>query len=147
MVTEESVFQQACCACSWQRDSKRDTGDRELPADRPILKTSSAIQSFFLAATLHPEVVRLAQQELDEVLYGERLPDFSDKLQLPYISAIVKEVLRWRPPTPLGASFCNIILCVHWVRPASGSPRRLMEDDVYKGQLIPAGATVVENTW
>ena len=51
---------------------------------------------------MHPEIVRLAQQELDEVLGGERLPDFLDKPRLPYISAIVKEVLRWRPPNPLG---------------------------------------------
>jgi len=111
------------------------------------MKTSSAIKSFFLAATLHPEVVRLAQRELDEVLGRERLPDFSDRPQLPYISAMVKEVLRWRPPTPLGVSFRNITLCVNWVRLASGSPHRLMEDDVYKGQLIPAGATVMDNTW
>ena len=68
------------------------------------MKTAAAIKSFFLAATLHPEVVRLAQQELDEVLGGERLPDFSDKPRLPYVSAIVKEVLRWRPPTPVGAT-------------------------------------------
>ncbi|KAF9645498.1 CyP450 monooxygenase [Thelephora ganbajun] len=90
---------------------------------------ASAIKSFFLAATLHPEVVRLAQRELDEVLGGERLPDFSDKPQLPYISAVVKEVLRWRPPTPLG------------------SGHRLMEDDTYKGLFIPAGAIVIDNTW
>ncbi|KAF9645500.1 cytochrome P450 [Thelephora ganbajun] len=91
--------------------------------------TASAIKSFFLAATLHPEVVRLAQQELDEVIGGVRLPDFSDKPQLPYISAVVKEVLRWRPPTPLG------------------STHRLTEDDTYKGLFIPAGATIINNTW
>ena len=66
------------------------------------MKTSSTIKSFLLAVTLHPEVVRLAQRELDEVLAGERLPDFSDKPQLPYISAITKEVLRWGLPSPLG---------------------------------------------
>ena len=98
-------------------------------------------------ATLHPEVVRLAQQQLDEVLGGERLPDFSDIPQLPYISALVKEVLRWRPLTPLGASSCNIILCINQTRLASGSTNRLMEDDVYKGQFTPAGATIVANTW
>ena len=54
--------------------------------------------------TLYPDVVRLAQRELDEVLGGERLPDLSDKPRLPYISAITKEVLRWGPPTPLGNS-------------------------------------------
>ena len=111
------------------------------------MKISSAIQSFFLAATLHPEVVRLAQQQLDEVLGRERLPDFSDMPQLPYISAIVKEVLRWRPPTPLGASSCSITPCVNRVKLALGSPNRLMEDDVYKGQFIPAGATIMDNTW
>lgn len=68
------------------------------------MKSLCAISSFFLAATLHPEIVRLAQQELDSVLNGERLPDLSDKPRLPYISAVVKEVLRWRPPVPLGTT-------------------------------------------
>lgn len=54
---------------------------------------------------MYPEVVRLAQRELDEVLGGGRLPDFSDQPKLPYITAIVKEILRWRPPNPLGAGF------------------------------------------
>jgi len=91
--------------------------------------TASSIKSFFLAATLHPEMVRLAQKELDEVIGGDRLPDISDKPQLPYVSAFLKEVLRWGPPTPLTAA--------HLV----------MEDDVYKGQLIPAGTTVMDNVW
>ncbi|KAF9786299.1 cytochrome P450 [Thelephora terrestris] len=91
--------------------------------------TSSSIQAFFLAVTMHPEVVHLAQRELDEVLGGERLPDFSDKPRLPYISAVIKEVLRWKPPNPLG------------------TPHRLMEDDVYEGWFIPAGATVFDNPW
>ncbi|KAF9646526.1 cytochrome P450 [Thelephora ganbajun] len=99
--------------------------------EEAIRGTASAIKSFFLAATLHPEVVRLAQQELDQVFGGVRLPDLSDKPQLPYISAVVKEVLRWRPPTPF----------------ASGSVHRLTEDDTYKGLFIPAGATIMDNTW
>ena len=95
---------------SWGRGSKWCHGDHKLPTDHSIPKTSSTIKTFFLAATLHPEVVRLAQQELDEVLGGERLPDFSDKPRLPYISAIVKEVLRWRPSSPLGASPYIVLL-------------------------------------
>ena len=54
--------------------------------------------------TLHPEVVLLAQRELDEVLGGERLAEFSDKPRLPYISAVIKEVLRWKSPNPLGTA-------------------------------------------
>ena len=60
---------------------------------------------------MHPEVARLAQQELDEVLGGERLPDFSDKARLPYISAVMKEVLRWRTPSPLGTVFLLFFTC------------------------------------
>jgi cytochrome P450 len=97
---------------SWGRDGEWYPCDRKFPADNSISKTSASIKTFFLAATLHPEVVRSAQQELDEVLGGGRLPVFSDMPQLPYISAIVKEVLRWKPPAPLGASFCNVLLCI-----------------------------------
>ena len=32
-------------------------------------------------------------------------------------------------------------------RLALGSPRRSTEDDVYKGQFIPAGATIIDNIW
>ncbi|KAF9786329.1 cytochrome P450 [Thelephora terrestris] len=96
---------------------------------RSASKTSSFLQSFFLAATLHPEVVCLAQRELDEVVGGERLPELSDIPQLPYISAFVKEVLRWGPPVPLSGA------------------HRVMEDDVYKGRFIPAGTAILDNVW
>ena len=73
--------------------------------------------------------VKEAQKQLDDVLGGERLPEHSDMDQLPYISAIIKETLRWAPPLPLGGG------------------HRLMEDDIYKGMFIPAGAMVMENIW
>lgn len=87
--------------CRWRRHGERHLGDQKFLTNSRI-KTASVIQTFLLAATTHPEVVRLAQQELDEVLGGERLPNFSDKFRLPYISAILKETLRWMPPNPLG---------------------------------------------
>ena len=40
-----------------------------------------------------PQVQLEAQAELDRVLNG-RLPDFGDVEDLPYLSALVKEVLR-----------------------------------------------------
>ena len=98
--------------------------------------------------TLYPDVVRLAQQELDEVLCRERLPDPPDKPRLPYISAITKEVLRWGPPTPLGTALpCDVLFCVNYAELASGSAHQVAEDDVYRGFFIPAGATVIENIW
>lgn len=84
---------------------------------------------FFLAMALNPDVVRKAHEELDTVVGGDRLPDFSDKEHLPYIAAITKEVLRWGCPTPVGG------------------PKRADEDDTYNGYLIPAGATIMENVW
>jgi len=53
---------------------------------------------------LYPDVMRKAQVELDAVVGRDRLPTFEDKDNLPYIRAILKETLRWRPVGPLGES-------------------------------------------
>ena len=84
---------------------------------------------FFLAMILNSNVMKRAQEELDRVVGNGGLPDFSHKDNLPYIDALVKEVLRWSPPFPISV------------------PTRAMQDDVYRGYLIPAGATVVQNIW
>ena len=44
---------------------------------------------------LHPEVQAKARAELDRVVGCDRLPDFQDQLSLPYVTAVVKEVLRY----------------------------------------------------
>jgi cytochrome P450 len=49
---------------------------------------------FVLAMTLHPEKQEKAQQELDSVVGSDRLPEFSDRKSLPYLEALVQEVLR-----------------------------------------------------
>ncbi|KAJ8508790.1 hypothetical protein ONZ45_g8974 [Pleurotus djamor] len=90
--------------------------------------TVSALNTFFLAMLRHHEVQINAQKELDEVL-GGRLPEFDDEASLPYISAIVKEVLRWEPVTPIAI------------------PHLVTEDDVYRGYRIPANSMVVGNAW
>lgn len=59
-------------------------------------QTVSAMKGFVLAMVLHPEVQIRAQQEIDRVCQG-RLPDFDDYDDLPYVHAMVKEVLRWCP--------------------------------------------------
>jgi cytochrome P450 len=64
----------------------------------------AAISNFFLAMTLYPEAQRRAQEELDRVLKPGHLPDFEDQPSLPYITAIVKETLRWMPVARLGAA-------------------------------------------
>jgi cytochrome P450 len=53
---------------------------------------------------IFPEVQKLAQQELDSVLHGKRLPDFDDMTSLPYVMALVMEVQRWHPVLPMSVS-------------------------------------------
>ncbi len=53
------------------------------------------MNSMILAMVAFPEVVSKAQKELDAVV-GDRMPEFTDMPNLPYIRAMVKEVLRWR---------------------------------------------------
>ena len=55
--------------------------------------------------TLHPEAVAKGQEELDRVVGRDRLPEISDQVNLSYIGAILKEVLRWQPALPLGNLF------------------------------------------
>lgn len=51
---------------------------------------------------LNPSVARKAQEEIDNVIGYDRLPEFEDRKNLTYIEYIIKEVYRWNPPLPLG---------------------------------------------
>lgn len=57
---------------------------------------------------LYPDVKRKAQAEIDAVIGRDRLPTFADRDQLPYVRAVIKETLRWKPITPLGTLDRNI---------------------------------------
>lgn len=65
-------------------------------------QTVSAIYSFFLAVTLHPEIAKKAQAEIDSVVGNDRLPTFADREHLPYLDALVQEVFRWNSVVPTG---------------------------------------------
>jgi len=90
--------------------------------------TVSAIGTFFLAMVCYPEVQKKAQAELDNALNG-RLPEHSDIFSLPYLSALVKEVIRWEPIAPLGV------------------PHLSTNDDFYNDYHIPANSLMVPNQW
>lgn len=57
--------------------------------------TISAIHTFFLAMLAYPDVQDKVHQELDEIVGRGRLPDFSDEQRMPYLNAVIKEVLRY----------------------------------------------------
>lgn len=89
--------------------------------------TWSTLVVFILNMVLHPEVQRKAQEQLDDITKGVRLPTFRDKPHLPYIDYIVQETLRWAPVSPIGV------------------PHRSLQDDEYKGMFIPKNSFVYAN--
>ncbi|TCD60834.1 hypothetical protein EIP91_009423 [Steccherinum ochraceum] len=90
--------------------------------------TISTITTFVLAMVLYPEVQKKAQAEIDKVVGLDRLPVFGDREDLPYIDALLRELLRWHPPIPT-------------------VPRTTTKDDVYEGYFIPEGSFVLINFW
>ena len=56
--------------------------------------TSAAIYMIILALLQFPDVEAKAQQELDEIVGRDRLPDLYDEASLPYLSAVIKEAFR-----------------------------------------------------
>ncbi|KAJ7672763.1 CyP450 monooxygenase [Mycena rosella] len=83
--------------------------------------TVSSLGTFFYAMA--------AQSEIDNVIGTHRLPEFEDRPSLPYIEALYREVMRWKPVLPLGV------------------PHATIADDVYEGYFIPKGATIISNIW
>lgn len=81
--------------------------------------TAGTLGFFMLLMALHPEVQAKAHEEIDCVVGRHRLPGFGDRDNLPYITSIVKEVLRWYPVSPVGL------------------PHRLTQDDWYEGFFLP----------
>ncbi|KAL0059527.1 hypothetical protein AAF712_013726 [Marasmius tenuissimus] len=90
-----------------------------------------------------------AREEIDRVVGKDRLPTFEDEKNLHYIVAIVKEVLRCRPPLPLGKTPHYLLLSYQLKTPSSylGVPHRSTEDTIYNGYLIPKGSLVFGNVW
>ncbi|KAJ8516458.1 hypothetical protein ONZ45_g6243 [Pleurotus djamor] len=92
-----------------------------------IETTPSALNTFFAAMVLYPDVQQRAREELDAVI--DRLPEPSDYPHLPYVQAVMLEVLRWEVIVPLGVSHA------------------VMSDDEYRGYHIPAKSAITVNMW
>jgi cytochrome P450 len=91
--------------------------------------TSSSMLTMILAITKYPEVQRKARVQIDAVCGTERSPLWSDFNEMPYVNAIVKEGMRWRPVI------------------SSGLPHQNKEDDYYEGMFIPKGSTIFIPIW
>ncbi|KXN81432.1 O-methylsterigmatocystin oxidoreductase [Leucoagaricus sp. SymC.cos] len=89
----------------------------------------TATKNLITVLLLFPKVQTKLQAKMDSVIGCDCLPDLSDKLNLPYLHATLKEYLCWCPIVP------------------GGFPHMTMEDDEYNGYFIPKGSIVTGNTW
>ncbi|KAF5470600.1 hypothetical protein F2P56_011104 [Juglans regia] len=69
---------------------------------------TTAIASEWALAELinHPEVLKRAREEIEDVVKSKRLVNETDAPNLPYIQAILKETFRLHPPLPLVTRAC-----------------------------------------
>lgn len=94
--------------------------------------TSSTMISCILAMAAFPDVQAKAHAEMDLVIGHERSPTWEDidQNRLPYLTAIVKETLRWRTVTVL-----------------AGIPHANTKPVFYNGYHFPAGTNFTGNMW
>ncbi|KAK7052033.1 putative cytochrome P450 [Favolaschia claudopus] len=91
--------------------------------------TSSYLQSLILALVAYPDAQRKAQEEIDHVVGSLRMPTLEDLEEMPYIRAMISENHRFRPVAPMLIPHCAL------------------NDEEYKGFLIPQGCTIFINIW
>ena len=91
--------------------------------------TANTIYAFIQAMILFPEVQKKAQQCVDKIVGGDRLPNMDDYSLMPYISNCMNEATRWFPTAILGF------------------PHAVMQDDEYMGYHIPKGAGIILNVY
>jgi cytochrome P450 len=70
-----------------------------------------------------------AQEEIDRVVGTDRLPNFDDRNNLPYVDGMVKEAWRWNPVGPMSL--------IH----------KSEEDIVYGEYIIPKGSYLLPSFW
>ncbi|KAJ7499966.1 cytochrome P450 [Mycena latifolia] len=83
----------------------------------------------FITRLFQSGVPARARREIDAVVGGTRLPILVDFPKLPFIDAVIKECLRFRPQFPTGV------------------PHLMTADTFFKDYIVPKGAVVVLNTF
>ncbi|KAJ7189270.1 cytochrome P450 [Mycena filopes] len=91
--------------------------------------TLTVLLTFILAMLTNPAAQRRAQAEVDSVTGRARLPEFADEEAMPYVTALIREVLRWQPVLPMGL------------------PHVLRVEDEYRGWRLPANTIFIPNVW
>ncbi|KAF7350490.1 Cytochrome P450 [Mycena venus] len=92
--------------------------------------TSAAyLLSLTLILAVYPEHQERARREIEAVVGIARLPELADFKHMPFVEALIKEVIRIRPIFPIGV------------------PHFTTEDILYKDYVVPKDTTIVLNTY
>ncbi|UPL02882.1 hypothetical protein LCI18_013816 [Fusarium solani-melongenae] len=95
--------------------------------------TASTLLSFLMAMMKHPDVLRKAQKEVDEICGLQRSPNFEDVGKLTYIRQCMMEV-RLPSLFPLA-------------RPNASIDVEMAPNDTYQGYQFPKGSIFIANAW
>ncbi|XP_056464489.1 vitamin D 25-hydroxylase [Gadus chalcogrammus] len=91
--------------------------------------TTNTLRWAMLYMALYPNIQERVHQEIDSVLVNGRAPSLEDKQRMPYVEAVLHEVLR----------FCNIV--------PLGIFRATSQDANVNGYTIPKGTMVITNLY
>lgn len=87
--------------------------------------TSSTVLLWALAVLgNHKEIQHRLHKEIDSVIPRDQLPSVNDKEKLPFVEAVILELLRFKTVVPLGV------------------PHETLQDTVLNGYFIPQGSMV-----
>jgi len=89
--------------------------------------TATTLEWLLYIMAEYPETQKKVQEELERVVGPNRLPTYEEKDKLPYLNAVILELMRWKHFAPFGL------------------PHMTLQDTQCLGYNIPKGAQVLLN--
>ncbi|KAI8139125.1 cytochrome P450 [Fennellomyces sp. T-0311] len=90
---------------------------------------TTLLWAFAILSTQREAQEKIQEELADFISEHQRLPEFSERSAFPYLVAVQKECMRFRPTTPFGES------------------HEVEQDVVWRDHVIPAGTTIVTNMY